>query len=148
MVSAEFSLSPNLEEPGVWAAEFGVGAATAWPYVTKTVALLAARASRELCQALDQAKEAGHAYLVMSCSGRRQRRTLADRRQLGRMPRPKADGRGSRPTPLRPPPRVGTSQFSHGLTGRYWTMASMPDCGQDADLLRPHESPGRHRFPS
>ena len=89
MVSAEFSLSPDLEESGVWAAEFGAGAELAWPYVTKTVALLAARASQELCQALDQAEEAGHAYLVMSGSGRRQRRTLADRRQLGRMPRPK-----------------------------------------------------------
>ena len=26
------------------------------------------------------------------------------------------------------------SQISHGLTGRYWTMASMPDSQQDADL--------------
>jgi anti-sigma B factor antagonist len=26
------------------------------------------------------------------------------------------------------------SQFSHGLTGRYRTMASMPDTGRDADL--------------
>jgi hypothetical protein len=42
MVSAEFSSSLIMDEPGVWAAEFGVGAATARPYVTKTVALLAA----------------------------------------------------------------------------------------------------------
>src|SRR6476661_3617206 len=27
------------------------------------------------------------------------------------------------------------SQISHGLTGRYGTMASMPDIGQDADVL-------------
>jgi hypothetical protein len=27
------------------------------------------------------------------------------------------------------------SQLSHGLTGQYRTMASMPDTGQDADLL-------------
>ena len=26
------------------------------------------------------------------------------------------------------------SQFSHELTGRYWTMASMRDTRQDADL--------------
>ena len=26
------------------------------------------------------------------------------------------------------------SQFSHGLTGPYRTMASMPDTGRDADL--------------
>jgi len=26
------------------------------------------------------------------------------------------------------------SQISHGLTGRYWTIASMPDSQQDADL--------------
>jgi hypothetical protein len=26
------------------------------------------------------------------------------------------------------------SQFSHGLTGRYGTMASVPDTQQDADL--------------
>lgn len=27
------------------------------------------------------------------------------------------------------------SQISHGLTGRYGTMPSMPDTGQDADVL-------------
>ena len=26
------------------------------------------------------------------------------------------------------------SQISHGLTGRHWTMASMPDTEQDADV--------------
>ena len=26
------------------------------------------------------------------------------------------------------------SQLSHGLTGRHWTMASMPDTEQDADV--------------
>jgi hypothetical protein len=30
--------------------------------------------------------------------------------------------------------RADLSQFSHGLTGRCWTMASMPDTRQDADL--------------
>src|SRR5512133_2865918 len=41
------------------AAGFGVGTATAWRYVTETVALLAAR-SPKLRQALAQAQEAGH----------------------------------------------------------------------------------------
>lgn len=31
-------------------------------------------------------------------------------------------------------PTKNLSQFSRGLTGRYRTMASMPDCEQDADL--------------
>jgi hypothetical protein len=46
------------------AAGFGVGTATAWRYVTETVALLAAR-SPKLRQALAAAKDAGHAYLVI-----------------------------------------------------------------------------------
>ena len=46
------------------AAGFGVGTATAWRYVTETVALRAAR-SPELRQALRDAKKAGHAYLVI-----------------------------------------------------------------------------------
>jgi len=46
------------------AAGFGVGTATAWRYVTETVALLAARSPR-LGQALAKAKDAGHAYLVI-----------------------------------------------------------------------------------
>jgi len=46
------------------AAGFGVGTATAWRYVTKTVALLAARAP-ELRQALRDARKAGHACLVL-----------------------------------------------------------------------------------
>jgi DDE superfamily endonuclease/Helix-turn-helix of DDE superfamily endonuclease len=46
------------------AAGFGVGTATAWRYVTETVALLAAR-SPKLRAALAQAKDAGHAYLVI-----------------------------------------------------------------------------------
>ena len=46
------------------AAGFGVGTTTAWRYITETVALLAAR-SPKLRQALAQAKEAGHAYLVI-----------------------------------------------------------------------------------
>jgi hypothetical protein len=46
------------------AAGFGIGTATAWRYVTETVALLAAR-SPKLRQALNQAKHAGHAYLVI-----------------------------------------------------------------------------------
>ncbi len=46
------------------AAGFGVGTATAWRYVTETVALLAAR-SPKLRRALAQARQAGHAYLVI-----------------------------------------------------------------------------------
>jgi hypothetical protein len=46
------------------AAGFGVGTATAWRYVTETVALLAAR-SAELRQALRDASKAGHACLVI-----------------------------------------------------------------------------------
>jgi Helix-turn-helix of DDE superfamily endonuclease/DDE superfamily endonuclease len=46
------------------AAGFGVGTATAWRYVTETVALLAAR-SPKLRRALTAAKDAGHAYLVI-----------------------------------------------------------------------------------
>jgi hypothetical protein len=46
------------------AAGFGIGTATAWRYVTETVALLAARAPK-LSQARAQAKEAGHAYVVI-----------------------------------------------------------------------------------
>ena len=46
------------------AAGFGVGTATAWRYVTETVALLGAR-SPKLRQALRDASKAGHAYLVI-----------------------------------------------------------------------------------
>ena len=46
------------------AAGFGVGTATAWRYVTETVALLAARAPK-LRQALAASRDAGHAYLVI-----------------------------------------------------------------------------------
>ena len=46
------------------AAGFGIGTATAWRYVTETVALLAARAPK-LRQALRDAAKAGHAYLVI-----------------------------------------------------------------------------------
>ena len=46
------------------AAGFGVGTATAWRYVTETVALLAAR-SPKLRQALAAAKKAGNAYVVI-----------------------------------------------------------------------------------
>ena len=46
------------------AAGFSVGTATAWRYVTKTVALLAARSPR-LRRALDQARQAGHAYVII-----------------------------------------------------------------------------------
>src|SRR3984893_2119266 len=46
------------------AARFGLSHATAWRYVTETVALLAAR-SPKLRQALRDAKDAGHAYLVI-----------------------------------------------------------------------------------
>ena len=46
------------------AAGSGIGTATAWRYVTETVALLAAR-SPKLRQALRDARKAGHAYLVL-----------------------------------------------------------------------------------
>jgi hypothetical protein len=46
------------------AAGFGVGTATAWRYVTETVALLAARAPG-LREAVRGAKKAGHAYVVI-----------------------------------------------------------------------------------
>ena len=46
------------------AAGFGIGTATAWRYVTETVALLAAR-SPKLRQALARRQGAGHAYLVI-----------------------------------------------------------------------------------
>jgi hypothetical protein len=46
------------------AAGFGVGTATAWRYVNKTVALLAARAPK-LRKAVRDAKKAGHAYVVV-----------------------------------------------------------------------------------
>src|SRR5580658_10355649 len=46
------------------AAGFGIGTATAWRYVTETVALLAARAPK-LRRARAVAREAGHAYLVI-----------------------------------------------------------------------------------
>jgi DDE superfamily endonuclease/Helix-turn-helix of DDE superfamily endonuclease len=45
-------------------AGLGISTATAWRYVTQTVALLAARAPK-LRQALAGAKDAGHAYLVI-----------------------------------------------------------------------------------
>lgn len=38
------------------------------------------------------------------------------------------------PTPLRVLRWAGISQISHGLTGRHWTTASMPDTGQDLDV--------------
>jgi DDE superfamily endonuclease/Helix-turn-helix of DDE superfamily endonuclease len=46
------------------AAGFGIGTATAWRYITETLALLAAR-SPKLRRALATAKDAGHAYLVI-----------------------------------------------------------------------------------
>src|SRR5262245_32487993 len=46
------------------AAGFGVGTATAWRYVTETVALLAAR-SPKLGTALARATKTGHAYVVI-----------------------------------------------------------------------------------
>ena len=46
------------------AAGFGVGSATAWRYVSETVALLAAR-SPKLRRALADAGKAGHAYVVI-----------------------------------------------------------------------------------
>jgi len=46
------------------AAGFGIGTATAWRYVTETVGLLAAR-SPKLPTALRDAKQPGHAYVVI-----------------------------------------------------------------------------------
>ncbi len=46
------------------AAGFGIGTATAWRYVTETVALLAARAPK-LRRALRDANDAGHTYLAI-----------------------------------------------------------------------------------
>ena len=46
------------------AAGFGIGTATAWRYVSETVALLAAR-SPKLNRAWRGAKKAGHAYVVI-----------------------------------------------------------------------------------
>lgn len=46
------------------AAGFGISTATAWRYVTETVALLAARAPK-LRRALAGAKQAGHAFVVI-----------------------------------------------------------------------------------
>ncbi len=50
---------------GETSAGFGVGTATAWRYVTETMALLAARAPK-LRRALVHAGDAGHAYLVIA----------------------------------------------------------------------------------
>src|SRR6266851_3495263 len=47
------------------AAEFGVSTATAWRYVHETVALLTARAPK-LRRALWDAREAGHAYVILN----------------------------------------------------------------------------------
>ena len=46
------------------AAGFGIGTATAWRYVTETVGLLAAR-SPKLRKVLRDARQAGHAYVVI-----------------------------------------------------------------------------------
>ena len=46
------------------AAGFAVSTATAWRYVTETVALLAARAPK-LRKAVRDAKKAGHAYVII-----------------------------------------------------------------------------------
>ena len=46
------------------AAGLGIGTATAWRYVTETVALLAAR-SPKLRTALSAARKAGHAYIII-----------------------------------------------------------------------------------
>jgi hypothetical protein len=61
------------------AAGFGVGTATAWRYVSETVALLAAR-SPKLRKALAGAKQAGHAYVVLDGTLIPIDRVAADRR--------------------------------------------------------------------
>ncbi|MBO3752414.1 transposase [Streptosporangiaceae bacterium NEAU-GS5] len=60
------------------AAGFGVGLATAWRYITETVALLARRAPK-LDQALRAVKKAGHPYLVLDGTLIRIDRVAADR---------------------------------------------------------------------
>lgn len=60
------------------AAGFGVGVATAWRYVTESVALLAGRAPK-LDQALRAAKKAGHPYLVLDGTLIQIDRVAADR---------------------------------------------------------------------
>lgn len=57
---------------------FGIGLATAWRYITETVALLARRAPK-LDQALRAAKKAGHPYLVLDGTLIRIDRVAADR---------------------------------------------------------------------
>ena len=60
------------------AAGFGIGTATAWRYVSQTVALLAARAPK-LRQALRGARKARHAYLVIDGTFVPINRVAADR---------------------------------------------------------------------
>lgn len=60
------------------AAGFGVGTATAWPYVTETVALLAARAPK-LRQAVRAATKAGYPFAVLDGTLIRTDRVAADR---------------------------------------------------------------------
>src|ERR1700748_434389 len=60
------------------AAGFGVGTATAWKYVTETVALLAARAP-ELRQAVRAAVKAGYPFAVLDGTLIRTDRVAADR---------------------------------------------------------------------
>jgi hypothetical protein len=60
------------------AAGFGVGTATAWRYVTETVALLAARAPK-LRQAVRAAVKAGYPYVVLDGTLIRTDRVAADR---------------------------------------------------------------------
>ena len=60
------------------AAGFGVGTATAWRYVTETVALLAARAPG-LRQAVRAAKRAGYPFVVFDGTLARTGRVAADR---------------------------------------------------------------------
>ena len=60
------------------AAGFGVGTATAWRYVTETVALLAARAPK-LRQAVRAAKKAGYPFVVFDGTLIRTDRVAADR---------------------------------------------------------------------
>ena len=74
------------------AAGFGVGTATAWRYVTETVALLAARAPK-LRQAVRDARKAGFPFAVLDGTLIR-----ADRVAAGRQPRV----RESSPGPDRP----------------------------------------------
>ena len=100
-------------EPGVYplcpAARFGVGTAIAWRYAPRPRHCWPPEPPGSWRQALDQAKKAGHTWLVMSGSDRGQRRTLARSTATWAHTTPESRRSWVTPTPLRSPPRVGIS---------------------------------------